>query len=190
MNKLVIFLVLLFTIFGATKSQSCVCIPLSHKIIDSATIVFSGILESYEVHPKTDLDVKSTDLFEYRFRVGQVWKGSLSKSVTVYSDDSSCRAHFVVGQMYFVGAYAKRDHDTVLMTSQCSSSPLGLALEPRFVLVDPIVIDPELAAERPNKEELLRMSESDDRLLVINATRALDMLEAKATYSEQSNVDP
>ena len=92
--------------------------------------------------------------------------------------------------MYFIGAYAKRGHDSVLMTDQCSSSPLGLALEARFVLVDPVVIDPELEVERPSKGELLRMSESDDRLLVINATRALEMLQAKATYSVHSKVDP
>ena len=101
----------------------------------------------------------------------------------MFSDSSSCGAHFELGKLYFVCASKQGARDSLLLTNRCDSGPFELALEARLGLGDPIVLDDELAESRPSESELEVMAEGADPVLARVASKVLAAIRLQKSSS-------
>ena len=186
MRQIILVLSLLSLVLFGRDSGACTCgppPPVEH--INDAALVFGGILESVKEHPHADGLTPGSGLAEYCFKVGQVWSGPRLRTVSVFSDRSSCGAQFEVGRYYFVCAFEIGKPDSPLRTGLCSSCRIELALVARLVLEEPVVIDQELAVPRPSEAELEVYANSEDWALAEQGAKALDVLRASESYRDR-----
>ncbi|SRR5258705_1117224 len=102
----------LIVVTSATESYGCSCVtPQVGRAYNQSRAVFIGVVTDI-VEPVTN-DPKATPierLFQVKFKVGVSWKGSMSRELTILSDQGRAGcfswASFVKGQSYLVYADA------------------------------------------------------------------------------------
>jgi hypothetical protein len=170
--------VVVLTLLCFPASGSVVKVQPPDKLFEGCTVVFGGRLESVRELGADEKGVPRHTVYEYRFTVGQVWKGPLEKQFVVYSrermsrvrDGSYCLVYCYIGHLAF-GA------DEQLETADVLCSPIREATYDRVVLREPHIVDATLAVARPSVAELESMSAEANLFVSSPAKKALRHLE-------------
>ncbi len=112
-----LLLVLISVFFKPIPASACSCImsPPADVALTEATAVFSG--EVVDVQKNKEATGKTV-----QFKVGEIWKGIDSATVSVFTgnDSAGCGIDFIVGKEYLVYAHTSdADGKSMLSTTLC-----------------------------------------------------------------------